>query len=155
MRGWIMTYSIAGLTVLLSSCFRTGGNLGNDDQLQSTWQLDTASHHAIVNHCVENEFTDNPAIFTIKRKGEELILQFKGQHNVWVAPANKKYFYATQVIKSSVSGRFCNFQTEISIYFRFTGSDQNKITGTWRATSCNYCPTVYFNANKLNEANLN
>jgi len=150
-----MTYSIAGLTVLLCACFRTGGNLGNDDQLQSTWQLDTASHHAIVNHCVETEFSDTPAIFTLKHTGDDMILQFNGQRSVWTAPADKNYFYSSQLLKSSESGRFCNFQTEISIYFKLPDNDQSKIKGTWRASSCYYCPKVYFSAYRINKPGLN
>lgn len=150
MRHRIITYSIAGLAVLLCACARPGEEKENNDNVHSTWQLDEKSHHAIVNQCVETDFTDLPATFTLERKGEDLILQFNGQKHIWLAPANKRYFYATQVLKSSVPGRFCNYQTEISIYFRLTGSNQSKIMGVWRATSCDYCPIVEFIAYKIN-----
>lgn len=146
----IITYSVAGLAVLLSACVSPEGEKENDVHLHSTWQLDEKSHQAIVNHCVEAKFADTPAIFTLKREGEVLILQFNGQHHIWMAPANKNYFYSSQLLKSSLSGRFCNFQTEISIYFNLKGSDQSKIEGTWRAATCDYCPKVYFNAYRIN-----
>ncbi|MDO9634530.1 MAG: hypothetical protein Q7J05_05715 [Paludibacter sp.] len=146
----IITYSIAGLTVLLSTCVRPEGKKGNDVPSYSTWQLDEKSHQAIVNHCVEIDFTDSPAKFIMERNGDDLLLHFIGQHQVWMASANKRYFYATQVLKSSVSGRFCDYQTAISIYFRLTGCDQSKIKGIWRATSCDYCPKVEFIAYRIN-----
>ncbi|MDP3463156.1 MAG: hypothetical protein Q8S18_10230 [Bacteroidales bacterium] len=150
MRLRIISNSVAGLAMLLSACARPGGEKENENQLHSTWQLDEKSHQAIVNHCVETSFADVPATFTLERKGEDLILQFNGQHHVWIAPADKKYFYSSQLLKSSVAGRFCNFQTEISIYFNLKSSDQSKIEGTWRATTCDYCPKVYFYAHRIN-----
>lgn len=145
----IIIYSLAGLAVLFSACVRPGGEKENIECSLSTWQLDEKSHKAIVNHCVETNFTDTPATFVLERNGEDLLLQFNGQNHVWTASANKRYFYATQVLKSSVSGRICDYQTEISIYFRLTGRDQSKIKGIWRATSCDYCPIVEFIATKL------
>jgi hypothetical protein len=137
------------MAVLLSACLRPGGELENDEHLHSTWQLDEKSHQAIVHHCVETEFSDTPAIFTLKHIGDDLILQFNGQRSAWTAPADKNYFYSSQLLKSSESGRFCNFQTEISIYFKLPDNDQSKIKGTWRASSCYYCPKVYFSADRI------
>jgi hypothetical protein len=140
----IIKYSLLGLALLLNACVNSGGEKRNEVHLHSSWQLDDKTHQAILNHCVETNFTDMPAKFTLKRKGEDLLLQFNGHHYIWMAPADKKYFYACQVLKSSTSGRFCGFQTEISIYFRLPGQDQNKIKGTWLATECDYCPKVEF-----------
>ncbi|MDP2236523.1 MAG: hypothetical protein Q8J88_08835 [Bacteroidales bacterium] len=141
---------MASLVVLLGACASPKGEKENDANLYSTWQLDEKSHQAIVNHCVETEFADSPAIFILQRKENELILQFKGQPHVWIAPADKRYFNSSQLLKSSVAGRLCNYQTEISINFRLTGSDQKRIQGTWRAPRCPYCTKVYFNANRIN-----
>jgi hypothetical protein len=117
---------------------------------QSTWQLDQKSHQAILHHCVEVEFTETPAKFILEKKGENLFLNFNGLQYVWVAPANKRYFYSRQVLKSSTAGRFCGFQTEISIYFRLDKRDSNVIKGVWRATTCEYCPPINFVAYRVN-----
>ncbi|WP_423127845.1 hypothetical protein [Gaoshiqia sp. Z1-71] len=146
----IIIFSMAGLAMWLGACISPGAEKENDVYILSTWQLDEKTHHSIVHHCVETEFADIPAVFVLKKKGDDLLLQFNGQHHIWVAPANKKYFYACQVLKSSASGRFCGFQTEISIYFSLAGRDQNKIKGLWRATTCDYCPRVEFIAHRIN-----
>ncbi|MFA6402766.1 MAG: hypothetical protein WCX31_14275 [Salinivirgaceae bacterium] len=146
----IITYSLVGLTMLFCACVSPGGEKGNDNHLRSTWQLDEKTHQAIVHHCVETNFTDTPATFILTRKGEDILLQFNGQHHVWMAQADKSFFYARQVLKSSKSGRFCDFQMEISISFRLTGNNQSKIKGIWRAPTCDYCPQVEFIAYKIN-----
>jgi len=150
----IIINSVAVLVVVLSACARPGREKVKEVQLHSIWQLDEKSHQAITHHCVETEFADTPAIFTLKRKGEDLILQFNGQRHVWIAPANKSHFYSRQLLKSSVAGRFCSFQTEISIYFSLPGKDQSKIKGTWRAITCDYCPNVYFDAHRINHPGI-
>ncbi len=156
---------LAGIGILafglLSACnFRDGSAvslLGEPKNIEpvvvhlpSIWQLNEKTHLAITYHCVEIEFTDTPATFTLKKKGKDLLMQFDGQHQVWMAPAGKRYFYARQVLKSSTSGRFCGFDTEISIYFRLTGREPNKIKGIWQATTCDYCPKVEFIAHRIN-----
>jgi hypothetical protein len=138
-----------GLTVLLICCTSTDRKLAMNDLINSTWQLDEKSHQAIVHQCVETDFTDTPATFILKRCGEDMLLQFNGQHHIWNSPANKRYFYASQVLRSSTSGRLCGFQTEISIYFRLIGNDQSKIKGTWRTTHCDICPKVDFIAYRI------
>jgi hypothetical protein len=142
-------YSIAGLAVLLCACLSPKGEKASGDHLIGTWQLDEKTHLAITHHCVETEFTGNPATFTLKRKGDALWLQFIGQDHIWIAPANRKSFNACQMLKSSASGRFCGFQTEICIYFRLTGPDQSQIKGLWRTPTCDYCPQVDFVAHKI------
>lgn len=150
MRHIIITFSLTGLAILLSTCVNPEKKKENVAHIYSTWQLDEKTHKAILYHCVETEFTDTPAIFILQRKGEDLLLQFNGQYHIWMAPANKKYFYACQVLKSSASGRFCGFQTEISIHFSLAGIEQNKLRGIWRASSCDYCPKVEFIAYRIN-----
>lgn len=142
-------YSMIGLALLISACINPDKQKENDTEIYSTWQLDEKTHKAILHHCVETEFTDNPAIFILQRKGEDLLLQFNGQNYVWMAPAGKKYFYGCQVLKSSTLGRFCGFQIEISIYFRLLGENQNRIEGIWQSATCEYCPKVEFIAYKI------
>lgn len=142
----VITYSIVGLALMLTNCIR----LVNNIPLDSTWQLDEKTHQEIVHHCVDIEFLETPATFTLKRIDDALILQFNGQCHIWKASANKSYFFARQVLKSSAAGRFCGFQTEISIHFRLAGRNPEKIKGTWQATTCDYCPKVEFIAYKMN-----
>lgn len=146
----ITIYSMAGLSMLLFACVMPGSEKGKDNYLYSIWQLDEKSHHAIVNQCVETSFTDTPAIFTLEKKDKDILLRFNGLSHVWTAPADKTHFYASQMLKSSLSGKFCGFQTEISIHFKLTDRNQNIIMGTWRGATCEYCPKVAFVAYKIN-----
>ena len=150
----ILIPGIAGMVLLLSACINYIGESDSKNQYFGIWQLDSASSEAIAHHCVVTEFADHPATFTLSGKGKDIVLQFNGLDNSWVAPANKEYFHATQILKSSVTGRLCNFETEITIHLRFSGNGQSGLSGTWRASSCRYCPVVYFNAGKLSQSNV-
>jgi hypothetical protein len=150
MRCKIFTYAVVALSILLNACVSSFKEKGIDVSTQSIWQLDEKSHLAILHHCVDVEFTETPAKFILEKKGENLLLNFNGLQYIWVAPVNNRHFYSRQVMKTSSAGRFCGFQTEISIYFSLDRSDPNLIKGVWRATTCEYCPQINFVAYRIN-----
>lgn len=137
------------LFIISGACTRSRNDMEMHIPKFSIWQLDVKTHQNIIHQCVVTDFKSNPATFTLKRLGDDLLLQFNGMHYVWVSSAGKKHFYAKQLMKSSNSGRFCGNHIEVSIYFIVTGSDQNQIKGIWRTVNCDFCPKIEFIAHKI------
>lgn len=149
----------ACIVLMLNACQKDNENVPEErvgdssfeqisSEYEGTWTLDEETVDWLPRSCIDHAFDENSEPgFDILSQNDLLIVQFRnGYKTTWIGDIKNRRFTASQILRTSTSGRFCGSETRVRIQLKFTESESDSLTGIWQTPQCSVCPDRHFGA---------